>query len=112
MMKNLKIATFNIQGCKTDKEKIKSLAIDAESYEIQVIGFTESHIETMSIEEVKGKKKIYNVYHNGIKDKNKHTGVGIIVEKEIPAVMNRITDRICTAEIDLNDTKKLIVIVA
>ena len=69
------------------------------------MGVTETHVEHMELEEIKGERKLYNIYHNGIIDKNKYTGVGIIIEKEICAVIDRISVRICTAEIDLGKGK-------
>ena len=68
----LKIATFNIQGCKTNSLKIKSVVRDAEKYGIQIMGVTETHIYDMELVEIKGEKKLYNIYHNGITDTNKY----------------------------------------
>ena len=53
----------------------------------------------------KGNKKKYAVYHNGIEGTNEYTGVGILIEEEIPATFTRVNDRICYAEIQLNKYK-------
>ena len=111
-MKALKIATFNIQGCKTNPQKIKTVVKDIEKYGIQIMAVVETHIEEMDLVEVKGEKKSYYVYQNGIASENKYTGVGIVIDKELPAVIDRITDRICTAEVDLGMLKKLVLIIA
>ena len=75
------------------------------------MNLTETHIEKSKMEQVRGKKKKYTVYHNGIEETNEYTRVGILIEEEIPATFTRVNDRICYAEIQL-DKYNVILIVA
>ena len=113
-MQILNIGTLNTQGCQ-GKTKILSIARDTEKYNVEILGLTETHVKNQHLEEVKGIKKVYNLYHNGIKGTNKYSGVGLLINKDINATFQRITDRICVAEIDLegdSTKKKLFIIVA
>ena len=110
-MKIINIGTLNTQGCQ-DILKLPSIAKDAERYNVQILALTETHLVNQEIEVIKVEKKRYNVYHNGIEGKNIYSGVGILIEEDIPAVFRRISDRICVAEIYLKETINLYVIVA
>ena len=85
-MKDLKIGTLNVQGC-NEELKRKAIGEDAEKYRLHILGITETRIETEEIEDINNK---YNIYHNGITGKNKCTGVGIVIRKEIKAKFIRI----------------------
>ena len=93
MKKFFNIGTLNRQGCK-DKKKQVSIAKDAEKYKLQILGITETHVATQEIQEIKGSKESYNIYHNGIEGNNSFSGVGVIIEKVIKANFTRISDRI------------------
>ena len=111
----MSIGTLNVQGC-NDELKRKEIGEDAEKYNLHVLGITEARIEAEEIEDI---NKKYNIYHDGITESNKCTGDGIVIRKEIQAKFIRISDRICGAEIELDEKKndrsekkKLILIVA
>ena len=110
-MKDFDIGTFNTQGCKTS-EKRYSIARDASKYNISILGLTETHVEEQYIEVITIDNQTYNIYHNGIEGKNKFSGVGILLKSDIEARVERITDRICTAEIELQQSNNVFVIVA
>ena len=86
------IATFNTQGLHTENLNKVSIPRDAEKYNIQVMNLTETHIKESAIEQARGNKKNYTVYHNGIEGTNKYTGVGILIEEEIPATFTTVND--------------------
>ena len=75
------------------------------------MGLTETHFKESAIEQARGKKKNYTIYHNGIEGTNEYTGVGILIEEEIPATFTSVNDRILYAEIQL-DKPNIILIVA
>ena len=50
------------------------------------------------------------VYHNGIERTNEYTGVGILIEEEIPTTFTRVNDRICYAEIQLDKYKVILLV--
>ena len=111
-MQIMNIGTLNTQGCQ-DNTKLLSIASDSEKYNVQILGLTETHIVDQHLEEIKGIKNVFNLYHNGIKGSNKYSGVGILIDKDISATFRRISDRnMCRAEIDLVGKEKLFVIVA
>ena len=110
-MSYLKVATLNVQGCKDKTERI-NIAKDAKKYGINIMGLTETHMEEEEKENITVGNTSYNIYHNGINNKNKYTGVGLLINAEIKTDFKKISDRICVAEIDLNIQKKIIVIVA
>ena len=99
--KYLKVATFNTQGLRSCKIKRKKITEDAERYDIQVMGITETHIKESTVEHFKSKQKRYTIYHNGIEEESQFTGVGIVIEEDIPATFTRVNDRICYAELKL-----------
>ena len=75
------------------------------------IGLNETHVVEKDLEEIKIGKKTYNIYHNGIEGENKFSGVGISIEKHIEATFARISDRICIAKVNLEDSVKMFIIV-
>ena len=109
-MQFFNIATLNTQGC-IDKTKRHTIALDAERYKIQILALTETHVVEKNLEEIKIGKKTYNIYHNGIEGENKFSGVGILIEKHIEATFARISDRICIAEVNLENSVKMFIIV-
>ena len=104
------IAAFNNQGLRTENLKKVSIVGDAERNSIQVVGLTETHVKESAIQRSRGKKENFTVYHNGIEGMNEYTGVGILIEKEIPATFTRVNDRICYAEIQLNKYNVIVVV--
>ena len=88
------VATSNTQGLRTDNLKKVSIARDTEKCNIQVMGLTERHIKESTIEQARGNKKKYTVYHNVIEGTNEYTGVEILIEEEIPATFTSMNDRI------------------
>ena len=84
------IAFFNTQGLQTQNLTKVSIAKDAEKCDIQVVSLTETHIKESTTEQVRGKKKNYTVYHNGIEGMNKYTGVRITIKEEIPVTSTRV----------------------
>ena len=112
-MQKINFGTLNLNGCKTHEEKLQTIAEDAYRYNIQILGVTETHLpeeETLNIE-VKDKKKKYIFYNSGIKEKNIFTGTGILIEENIEAKFKRISDRICTAKINLGNKHKVMIII-
>lgn len=91
-MQIMNIGTLNTQGCQ-DNTKLLSIASDSEKYNVQILGLTETHIVDQHLEEIKGIKNVFNLYHNGIKGSNKYSGVGILIDKDISATFRRISDR-------------------
>ena len=84
------IAFLNTQGLRTENLTKVSIARDAEKYNIQVVSLTETHIKESTIEQARGKKKNYKVYHNGIEGTKEYTGVRILIEEEVPATSTRV----------------------
>ena len=87
-----------------------SIARYAEKYNIQVMGVNETHIKESTIEQARGKRKNYTVYHNGIEGANKHKVVGILIEEEIPSTFTRVNDRICYAKIQLDEYNVILIV--
>ena len=115
--RKINFGTLNVRGCQEDYE-IKTACRDANRYNIQILGITETHIKgdeetiVLEIEDEKQKtKREYYCYFGGIKDDNVFSGVGVIIEKEMAPKFNRITDRVCTAEITESNGHKIIIIV-
>ena len=74
------IATFKAPGLQTESLKKVSISRDVEKYSIQVMNLTETHIKKNTIEQIRGKKKKYTVYHNGTEETNEHARVGILIK--------------------------------
>ena len=93
--------------------KIETIAKDSSSYNIQVLGITETHIREEVTKTVNVESGKYIFYNGGINGENVYSGVGILIEENLVSRFKRITDRICTCEIDLDEeNRKIFSIVA
>ena len=75
------------------------------SYNIKVLGITETHLIEGGVSSVIGKsnirKKKYNFFSGGIEKENVYSGVGVLIDSELDSKCERINDRICLCEINL-----------
>ena len=112
-IRELNIGTLNVRGCKT-KEERKTVCKDAYQYHLQALAITETHmLGEKDIETIKIKDTEFILYSNGIiESENSFTGVGVIVDKDLNPDFERINDRICKAELNIDIDHKLVLIIA
>ena len=114
-VKILNIGTLNVQGCQDEVTK-KSLYEDTLRYDLQVLGLTETHAKDETTKTIKikhgGKNRSYKVYFSGIKGNNTFSGTGIIVEESLKPHFKRISDRISSATIKLDNNHHLNIVTA
>ncbi len=103
MNKYINCGTLNVRGIKTDQEKL-TLAKDATKYDLHILSIPETHltdtedtIEDITVKDENGEKHTYVLYAT--------TKTGILVRKELQPKIKKITERICTATINLNTHK-------
>ena len=107
----LRVGTIYVRGIQHEQEK-KPLVNDALLYNIQVLGISETHIQTLTgavpgnegLEEYRAtsetKQRDYILYYTG-SEKHSHHGVGLLVQKELNPTFKTISNRICSAKIEL-----------
>ena len=114
-VKKLNIGTLNVQGCQDEITK-KFLYEDTLRYDLQILGLTETHVKDETIETIKikhgGKNRSYNVYFSGIEGNNTFSGTGIIVEESLKPHFKRISDKISSATIKLDNKHNLNIVTA
>ena len=114
-MKSFRIGTLNVRGSR-EEYKIETVAKDAASYNIKVLGITETHLIESGTSSILGKSNIrktkYNFFRGGIEKENIYSGVGVLIDSELDSKCERINDRICLCEIKLKENKTIYVIVA
>ena len=99
MNKYINCATLNVRGIKTDEER-QALAADALNYDVHILAITETHLtedtyENISIKDDNGSTHNYLLYAT-----NK---AGLLIRKDLNPTIKKITDRICTAKIQLKE---------
>ena len=112
-VKELNLGILNTRGCKTKNERIV-ICEDAYSYKLQVLAVTETHIlGEEDVETIKINEKVYTFYSGGIEDSihNNFTGVGVVIDNDLKPKFERVNDPICTAELNLDGSHKLVLIV-
>ena len=105
----MRIGTWNLRGLKL-ADKRQHLANDINTYKLDILTVQETHLKgTDQIELPTPNNNTnnrnndrYTLYHTG-SDNNSHHGVGIIIKNNTNAHFKRITDRICTLTVDLNE---------
>ena len=113
--KYLNIGTLNVRGSR-DEVKMETIAKDAANYNLQILGITETHVKEESNTKIAVKSeqniRTYNYYNGGIVEGNTYAGVGVLIDADLESKVNRVTDRICTCEVTLEEKKKITVVVA
>ena len=115
-MKVINFGTLNLRGCRGIYE-METLFKDVSRYDLQILGFTESHIigdekvEDIKIK-IKNETRKYKYFEGGIKGDNVFSGVGCIIDASLKPTFQRITDRICLPEAYTNNAHKIIIITA
>ena len=117
-MKEINFGVLNVRGCR-EEDKRETICIDACRYNLQILGITETNIageeerEKYSVR-MEDKNKItkndYHFFTGGISEQNVYSGVGCVIDEELDPSFKRISDRICTAEIQLKDHKIIIIV--
>ena len=114
-MKFLNIGTLNVKGCR-EEVKQQTICEDAAKYDLNILGITETHVEKETLDDItikeNNKIKHYKLYHGGIKGTNYYTGVGVIIEEALNPRFKRISDRILTANIKIDENHQMNIIVA
>ena len=100
----LNIGTLNVRGVKQQIQQ-QTLGRDALSYDIQVLGLSETHLAGEGLEEisvsVNNQQRKYILFYTGSVNKSFH-GVGLLVQKDLNPSFKRISDRICYVNIKLS----------
>ena len=114
-LKVFKVGTLNVEGCwKEDKQQF--IYKDALKYDQQILGLTETHVVQEDILTITAryqtKQRRYKVYHGEIQRTNQYTGTGFLIEEFLNPHFKRISDRISTTKIQLNDDQYATIIVA
>ena len=113
LKKNLSIGSLNVRGIQNEDER-KTLVKDALKYKLDIITLAETHIEDQHLlDEIKGKNKDgkieeYLLFSTNKKNHHIH-GTGILIRKNLNPDIQRVSDRICTAEITLKNYKAKII---
>ena len=116
-MKEINFGTLNVRGSREDYDK-EILYRDVGQYNIQILGFTESHIigeERSEDVNIKNEIRKYQYFGGGIIGINTYSGVGCIIDASLEPTFKRITDRICVAEAyikSITTTHKHIIVTA
>ena len=110
------VGSLNVRGIKTEEER-RELFTDAVKYKLDVITIAETHIgDKQLFNELKGKDSHGHVQEYILFSTNKENssthGTGILIKKCLKPDIQRITDRICTADINLKDHKVICAICA
>ena len=95
------LSALNLRGTKNDWVQ-DNLKKDATKYTLDVAAITETHIKGESNTFSLGEYILYTVNE---KDSINTHCTGILVKKDLNPKFQRITGRICTAEIELKDSK-------
>ena len=102
------VGTLNIRGCKDPYDR-SILAKDALRYDLQILGVQETHPKHQNNQGFENivvlldspkRSRTYNFFYCG-SDKNTHHGVGLLINSALNPTLNRISDRICSAKIQL-----------
>ena len=102
------VGTLNIRGCKDPYDR-SILAKDALRYDLQILGVQETHLKhqnnqgfenIVALLDSPKRSRTYNFFYCG-SDKNTHQGVGLLINSALNQTFNRISDRICSAKIQL-----------
>ena len=107
-IKHLNIGTLNVRGRK-EKHQLQTVAKDAVSYNLQILGITETHFGNEGLYEIKEGTQEYIAYMVGT---NIHHGIGLVIAKELNPKFRKIADRICTAIIKTDKTHQIRIICA
>ena len=103
--KTINFGTLNVRGLKKNIENVYN---DMKSYDLDLCAIQETHDpETENLLD----NNNYVIYTTN-EDKNRYHGVGIIARKNLNPVFNRISNRICTATVNLKDKTKVLFISA
>ena len=97
--------TFNVRGIKEEGER-DILLKDAQRYDIDILAIPETHIKDEFNNFNICEYVLYTV--NSENSKNTH-GTGILIKKILKPKFERISERICTAEIQLKHCKLLFI---
>ena len=105
----------NAQGC-CEQNKQRTIVEDALRYDLQILGLTETHVKdegttTITVKQENNIKRTYQVFFTGIKDTNTFPGTGIAIEDSRRPHFLRITDRIATANCQLDEHRQANIIV-
>ena len=102
------VGTLNIRGCK-DPYNRNILAKDALRYDLQILSVQETHLKhqnnqgfenIVALLDSPKRSRTYNFFYCG-SHKNTHHGVGLLINSALNPTFNRISDRICSAKIQL-----------
>ena len=111
-IKKLNIGTLNVRGCK-EKDQKETVIKDALKYNLDILSITETHIkEELLIDNfnvVVNNQQENFTFFSCNQDKNSYGGIGFIIKKELNPTFRVINNRICQANITIED-RKLIVI--
>ena len=88
-----------MRGIKTDDERA-ALATDAINYNLHITAVTETHLDEDTYEDITIKDE-NGTTHNYLLYATKKTG--LLIRKELNPTIKKISDRICTAKIQLKD---------
>ena len=105
------VGTLNVRGITTN-DKVIATTEDVRKYNLNVLVIPETHI-TMEedIDEITLNKPDINKYtiYSVNKKGNHHHGIGMIIKQEHKPTFNKISDRICKAELKVNQTDVTII---
>ena len=105
-LKVIKVKILNVQGCqKEDKQQF--IWKDALKYVLKILGITRTHFLQEKILTITArhqtKQRRYKVYHGGLQSTNQYTVTGFLIEESLNPRFKRISDKISTAKIKLNN---------
>ena len=94
-----------MRGIKTDEEG-EALATDAINYDLHILAITETHSEEDTYEDITIKDENGTIHKYLLYATNK---TGLLIRKDLNPTIKKITDRICTAKIQLKDHNLLFI---
>ena len=91
---NICCGAFNVRGCNKSEQKL-TLLEDMISYDLDILGITETHIpQHITVENLNKDKHQFVLFSVNNEGDTNH-GVGFIIKKNINPTFKKITDRIC-----------------
>ncbi len=105
--KALRVGNFNCRGIKQELKKCNILQ-DLEHYRLDILAVQETRLKGEEVINIKSQiGNTCNFYYGGIDANHKgkvNGGVGSIINKELKAEFKQITDRICLATVQVDNS--------
>ena len=98
----INFGTLNVRGCKSFDDR-REIISELKRYDLQILGLSETHVGETILEEFKTKEETFSLFLCG---KGSYHGVGLVVNQALKPKFKKISDRICTADIEFAPGKQ------